>query len=354
MRKIILFLLLFIIVLATGCPKYKPNLTLDNKMADAIKAKYETEIARYDCLSGGYFYNGTNANGVHLCSDGNNGQVVSRNANGKADARRIRDNIIDKSVGAINQLYDDFIIDLQTHRSRTNVLADLTELGLGTSIGITKGERPLRILGVLLTAFKGGRRSVDLNFYYEQTTPILIAKMDGVRDPILQRILEKKELDVDQYALSQVEEDLVDLFVAGTLVRAFTELNKDTSAQAQQARQSLLRVKNAPITPIPTASLAGLNKKIGDKLEELEDEFFSGDQTLKDAAMLKMKDALNSLTNNAKANLVINSTLNGAGVADIASLDDDLLIPTLDSVFQLAVDDEDISKAIADALKIKP
>src|SRR5438105_15898765 len=81
------------------------------------------------------------------------------------DARRIRDDITDRFIRVIDRNSEQFTNDLQNRRATTNFLGDITELSVGAAIGITNGERVLQILGVALTAFRGGRKSVDQNFY---------------------------------------------------------------------------------------------------------------------------------------------------------------------------------------------
>jgi hypothetical protein len=137
----------------------------------------------------------------------------------------------------IDAAYVDFINDLQAGRDRTNFVADVVELGTTAAVGITNGERPLQILGVALTAFRGGRRSADLNFYKEQTTPVLISKMDGNRAKVRATILTRERASVDDYPLGAAISDIVDYYNAGTLVRAFTELQKDTAANERVREQ---------------------------------------------------------------------------------------------------------------------
>ena len=144
-----------------------------------------------------------------------------------ADARRIRDDIVSRFVRVIDSNYEQFTNDLQNRRTTTNFLGDITELGVGTAVGITNGERALQILGVALTAFRGGRKSIDQNFYERQSTPILITKMDTSRDRIMSAILQKREkFGVDKYSLEDALGDVIKCFWAGTLTRAFRRIVK--------------------------------------------------------------------------------------------------------------------------------
>jgi len=133
------------------------------------------------CSARGFKYTVNYTNGEISCKDGNNGQAAQTNPQGSAEAKRIRDEMVEDALGAIDGLYVQFIDDLDAGRSTTNFIADIVDLGMGAAIGISNGERALQVLGVALTAFRGGRKSLDLDYFKEQTTPILISKMNDNR-----------------------------------------------------------------------------------------------------------------------------------------------------------------------------
>jgi hypothetical protein len=154
-------------------------------------------------------------------------------------AATIRNELIEDVIPYIDDAYMDFITDIQSGRDRTNFVADLIELGTAGAVGIINGERTLQILGVALTAFRGGRRSADLNFYKDTATPILISKMDGNRARVRAIMLTREKQPVSDYPVGAAMADIVDYYNAGTLVRAFTELAKDTAVQTQKDEEVL-------------------------------------------------------------------------------------------------------------------
>jgi hypothetical protein len=162
-------------------------------------------------------------------------------------AKRIRNDAIDDALAVIDDNYTSYISSIESRRSTTDFLLDVIELGTGAATGIAKGERPNQILGIALTAFRGGRTSAELNFYKQQTTPILINKMDDNRATLLGDILEKRDSPVKDYSLKGAIRDIVNYYNAGTLVRAFTELSKTTGAQAL-ASQARVRHLSGPLT----------------------------------------------------------------------------------------------------------
>jgi hypothetical protein len=226
MRKLQLCLLALTAVFATGCPN-RPSSSFHNKNTFVSNVNDFLAQAQND-------YNA----------------VVD---NDKSRAKRIRDDAIEAALAVVDDNYTDFINRIETRRSRGDFLLDVIELGTGAATGITKGERPNQILGIALTAFRGGRTSRELNFYKQQTTPILISKMDGNRAKVLAGILDMKRKDVDEYSLKTAIRDLVAYNNAGTLVRAFTELSKDTSIQTNQSEDAV-RVLKGNLDPanLPT------------------------------------------------------------------------------------------------------
>jgi hypothetical protein len=226
MRKIQLCLLVLTAVFATGCPKYKPSVNFNNRSSFVNKVNEHFRAKQLE----------------YVAALGNNPNR----------AQTIRNELLEDALPYIDDAYMDFITDIQRGRDRGNFVADLVELGTSGAIGITKGERSIQILGVALTAFRGGRRSADLNFYKDQSTPILISKMDGNRARVRATILTREKDGVDKYPIGAAISDIVDYYNAGTLVRAFTELAKDTAVQTKQSEDNVLELKGVPLSPVAT------------------------------------------------------------------------------------------------------
>jgi len=241
MRKIQISFLAFAAFFSTGCPKYRPSVNFNDK---------------------GSFVNKVNDHFADMES-----KYFAALPRDPATAKIIRNELIEDSLPYIDGAYIDFITDIQRGRDRTNFVADVIELGTTAAVGITKGERPLQILGVALTAFRGGRRSADLNFYKEQSTPVLIIKMDGNRARVRATILTREKSSVEDYPMGAAISDIVDYYNAGTLVRAFTELQKDTALQTKASEDNVLMLKGVPITPEATLDTRDLAVSASDILQ---------------------------------------------------------------------------------------
>jgi hypothetical protein len=253
-----LTLLLGIVVLSTACPKYRPAVNFKNQgsFVNELNAHLKDAQHNYECYRFGP---------THIDAQGRSCAGFSQDLN---KAKAVRNELLENALPFIDEAYADFLVDLQAGRDRANFVADVIELGTTAAVGITNGDRPLQILGVALTAFRGGRRSADLNFFKEQTTPVLITKMDGSRARARTTILTREQAGVDDYPLGAAISDIVDYYNAGTLVRAFTELQKDTAFLTRQSENELL-VRKGVLTPEITKEAHDLRVGAQDSLQRL-------------------------------------------------------------------------------------
>lgn len=293
MKKLQLCLLILTAVFATGCPKYRPKVDFENpgSFIGKLNAHIKSRHHDYECYRFGPSYPST----LGSCS----GYTLDLEK-----AKGVRNELLEEALPFIDSAYIDFITDIQAGRDRDNFIADVIELGTTGAVGITNGERPLQILGVALTAFRGGRRSADLNFYKEQATPVLISKMDGNRAKVRTTILEREKQKVEDYPLGAAIADIVDYYNAGTLVRAFTELQKDTSVQTKQAEDDLKTLKkNAGIRPAPTDAEIKISRENADAIDALVQAYIDADDqvTAADAKVNAAQTAINTATQAGEA-----------------------------------------------------
>jgi hypothetical protein len=284
MRKVHLCLLIFTAIFSTACPKYRPSVDFNNRssLVNRVNERFKGwQNEYYDALKVKDFDR----------------------------ARRARNELLEEALPYIDDAYTDFITDIQRGRDRTNFVADVIELGTTAAVGITNGQRSLHILGVALTAFRGGRRSADLNFYKDQSTPILISKMDGNRANVRATILTREKASVDDYSIGAAVTDIVDYYNAGTLVRAFTELSKDTAVQTKQAEDKVLELKGVQKTPEATQKARDVSVLALNILDKLRDDL--KDPAKAPAATTKLQNIIKAL----EADPEMTAVLTAAGVS---------------------------------------
>lgn len=285
MKKIQLYLLLGVVVFATGCPNMEPSKNLKNK--NAIASQINDYLA--------------------------DKQDAYNRATDPLVKQAERNDLIEGALAMMDSNYQDYINRIEARRSTSDFIADVIELGTGAATGIAKGERPNQILGIALTAFRGGRKSIELNFYKQQTTPILISKMDGNRAVVYAEILQKMSRPASEYSIKAAVRDLVAYYNAGTIIRAFTELAKDTAAQTQQSEKRVLQLKRinpSDFVDIPLVNIT-IARTVDEALRDLQTKVLRGTPAEKADATEKLR-------------LIYLDLVNGANKADFKPLIDSI------------------------------
>jgi len=281
--------------------------------------------------------------------DGINTRLIELQTRAPAgDAKQKRNEAIEYVVASFDANYEEFVRDLEAKRSRANFIADVIEISSSAAIGITKGsQRTIQIMGIALTAFRGGRKSADLEFFKEQTTAVLISKMDDGRAQVYAGMLTKmKDQDINEYPMASAVRDLVAYYNAGTLVRAFTQLSKDTATQAQESANRVLKLKGIPVTPPAT-------KKDSQTAVDAGDAIFSLRRSLskpaeKDNATTKLQAIVKEL----EADPAFAPFLKEAGVSS-QETDGIKLLNALVSIREKAFDNDDLSKKLDQVIASK-
>jgi hypothetical protein len=156
-------------------------------------------------------------------------------------AKQLRDSIINRIKLDIELNYREYASQLFLGRAGTNVGLDALELGLSTAATLAGAEGTKTILAGILTGGKGIRLSIDKNFFAERTTPIILGRMDILRESVANDLRSKMTLSVTEYPLEDAWNDLVELFYAGTLPAGIQALATDMGQAAgeMKAQRSL-------------------------------------------------------------------------------------------------------------------
>ncbi len=211
MKRVLTTLLLIPIVLfSTGCPNYKPKTpaVLANNVIKYEVNKFADDLDEY-----------------YSAIDDTTPANIPQ-------ATIYRDRVIEHLKRAIDGDYHDFENQLFTRRATTNSILDMVEYGAHAASIVTHGEQAKTVISTLLTAFRGGRKSIDENFFKEQTTGIIISQMQSSRARIEANIRKSMQGDASKYSLDAALGDLVNYFYAGTLQTAVTELAQQTGQNA--------------------------------------------------------------------------------------------------------------------------
>ena len=240
MKRVVSFLsIVFATVFLTGCPKTRTPMpaALRDKVIATETNKLKDLAAKYDAA------------------------ILSGTPAELAKAQVYRNELVHIGLVLIDENYNQFENDLFVGRATANVAGDLTELGVTAATGITNGERVKTILAIAVTAFKGGRKSIDINFFRERTTEVIAQKMRDSRSKILQGIYQGLALPVDRYPLGAGLDDLVNYLYAGSINGALLELAQDAGENAKKSKARAATLKLSPfVTEVEKADLNKITK----------------------------------------------------------------------------------------------
>lgn len=146
----------------------------------------------------------------------------------ECQAKLLRNSIINRIKLDIELNYREYVGQLFVGRAGASVGLDALELGLATAATLAGASGTKTVLAGILTGTKGIRLSFDKNFFAEKTTPILISRIETLRDAIKNDIGVQMTLSIAEYPLEEAWNDLVELFYAGTLQGGIQALSADT------------------------------------------------------------------------------------------------------------------------------
>ena len=316
MKQTTFFLLIFIVVVTTGCPKSTPvRPEVVEKIAQYEIEQLENNIAGYDCA----YFGSTITVEESVRGKGYTNRTISCPAGSKSDlvkAKRLRDATVQRLIRVIDYNYFQFENDLYVKRATGSFLADAIDTGANLAATITNGERAKTIINASLIAFRGTRKSASISYFQEQTADVLITKMQTSRNRVLAEMLKQmKEQDVDSYTLDTALGDSIRYFYAGTLPRALQELKIDTSLQAKEAKDEVRKVKGlVELEPI-TKDERNLKVESLLTLKKLEIAL----KTDREAAVKRIKSIVEAMKNDPtfKANLESNNVADSTKEEDI-------------------------------------
>jgi hypothetical protein len=313
MKRLISFLSIIVATcFLTGCPKTK------TPMPAPIRDKLiQRQIDRLESLVSSY----ENA-------------VMAGDPASLGKAQIYRNELVHAGLLLIDKNYNQFENDLFVGRATSNVAADLTELGVSAATGITNGERVKTILAIALTAFKGGRKSIDMNFFRERSTELIAQKMRDSRSKVLQGIYQGLGLPVDRYPLGAALDDLVNYLYAGSINSALLELSQDAGENAKRSRARAATLKLSPfVTEVEKVDLNKITKAAS-------------------AIKIKLLDKTTEAEGRTELGEVLKQLYTDAELGDLSKKSSEDLYDLLLDKMQLARDDEAVRKQLMKALNL--
>ncbi len=155
-----------------------------------------------------------------------------------------RNQFIAGRLTLINLQYIKFIRKFSASKAQLESAFDLLVTGVGLATTVTGGETVKAALGAVSAGLGATRTSIDKNFFYEKTVPVLITAMNAQRKTALIPILQGVKSDIDQYPLPMALTDLSEYYLAGTFTGALQAIEKDAGVKEAVAEQRIEIVRS--------------------------------------------------------------------------------------------------------------
>lgn len=166
----------------------------------------------------------------------------------EAARRRARNQVIDGLILLIDNEYEYFATRMLGMRAGINTTLDTTAAGLALAATIVDHGDTSDLLSGIGAGMLGLRTTIDKEFYYDQSTPILFAQMNKDRERQFEKIQAGVAKDTSQYSMTSAIRDLGMYYQAGTLFNAFAELSKSVNSGPTSASTNAVPRMTAKVT----------------------------------------------------------------------------------------------------------
>ncbi|MES2951577.1 MAG: hypothetical protein V4858_23860 [Pseudomonadota bacterium] len=173
-----------------------------------------------------------------------------------------RNEFVSSRVAMANLAYLQFIGSLTADKQHLDAATDIFALGLNIGGTLVSSARAKANLAAVAALALGSKSSIDKHFYFEKTTPALIAAMNAQRKEVLVRILEGANLRLEQYSFTQGIADTHDYYAAGTLNSAISAIQADAGAKEAKADREVRMLKLEWVAPAEKATRASASETI--------------------------------------------------------------------------------------------
>jgi hypothetical protein len=151
----------------------------------------------------------------------------------------VRNGILADMIYLADVNFNKFKATLYAGRAVFDTTNDLSILGLGAAGALTPAAATKAILAAVSGGLAGAHVSINKNFFQEQATTALIAKMEASRKKILALMRTEMKLDISAYSLSQGLSDIGEYYDAGTILGALEDITVTAGADKTAAQEKI-------------------------------------------------------------------------------------------------------------------
>lgn len=142
----------------------------------------------------------------------------------------------------VDNEYEYFTSRMLSTRAFTNTALDTTAAGLALSATVVTSAGTAQLLSAIGAGVLGLRLSIDKEFFYEQSSPILVAQMNLDRAAAYATLKSGLDAPTTSYPLAVAAKDLSTYYQVGTLANAFAEMSKRVGANSTESLVAIPRL----------------------------------------------------------------------------------------------------------------
>lgn len=173
----------------------------------------------------------------------------------EATRTKARNKVIDGFLVLTDLHYASFVKGFSSRRKDFDTTADVAVLGLSGAGAVLDPSSTTRILAAISGGITGTKATVEKNYFYEKTIPVLIASMNARREETLTAILEGRKVSDDAYPLARAWADLSRYYFAGTFDGALQTIQTDSGKRQAEAERENAPLKTFSTNPDPSAKV---------------------------------------------------------------------------------------------------
>jgi len=210
-RACALLLLFFIAVVQGGCSGRKQT------FGKAVLSDGEIERIRVEWIDSDTF------------------QEEYRTVGSEGERREIRGTAVSQRMRFVDAHYALLEDELRRTRSTLDFTSDITIISLN-AVGALIGPASTKaILHAISGGLVGARASAEKNFFFDQSTQVIIPKMQALRAAKRAQIEMQLDLNTTTYPLAKALGDVDQYFRAGSVTMALIALTNDAGAAVKQS-----------------------------------------------------------------------------------------------------------------------
>ncbi|MFT5424361.1 MAG: hypothetical protein ACI89L_002156 [Phycisphaerales bacterium] len=156
-----------------------------------------------------------------------------------AELERLRGQIVDLATTLINLQFQEFVADFSDQRKGFDTGADLGSIALDAAATLITNSGTQSILAAVSGGLTASKIAINKNYFYEQSLPVVIAKMHAERQQVSLDLVRGSRLSVGDYPLTAALSDIARFYNAGTFEGAITSIQRDSGSQLKETQTEI-------------------------------------------------------------------------------------------------------------------